>query len=123
MSSKEQKKLYNDKNIRNRKERNDKRTMKNSIYFEDPFLTEGDYDKNINNKKKEFVIDNQSQRILGGLVPDTDPMESGDSERLHTKNDLEVETIYKKSDESLVSDKDCSKEIFDDSYFDPIVYK
>jgi len=101
MSSKEQKKIYKDKNIRNRKERSDKRTMKNSMFCEDPFLTEGDYDKNINNKKKELIIDNQSL----------------------TKNDLEVESLNKKLEESLVNNEEYAEEEFDDSYFEPIVYK
>ena len=111
MSSKEQKKLYKDKNIRNRKERNDKRTMKNSIYCEDPFLTEGDYDKNINNNKKEVIINNQHD----------------------TKNDLKLENGNNKkvSEESIVNNDacndtcndDCSEEEFNDSYFEAIVYK
>ena len=108
MSYKDQKKLYNDKNIRNRKERNNKRTMKNSMYCEDPFLTEGDYDKNINNKKKELIIDNQSDK----------------------KNDLEVENGNNKEvfEESHVvnnnsCNENCSEEEFNDSYFEPIIYK
>jgi hypothetical protein len=104
MSSKDQKKMYNDKNIRNRKERNDKRTMKNSMYCEDPFLTEGDYDKNINSKKKELINDNQSDK----------------------KNDLEVEHENNKEVSGANNDacnENCSEEEFNDSYFEPIVYK
>jgi len=103
MSSKEQKKLYKDKNIRNRKERNDKRTMKNSMFCEDPFLTEGDYDKNINNKTKDVKTNNQD----------------------NIKNNLELENGNNKDSEgdNPVNNEECTEEEFDDSYFDPITYK
>lgn len=149
MSSKEQKKLYKDKNIRNRKERNDKRTIKNSIYCEDPFLTEGDYDKNINNIKKEVIIDNQNLSQDPTILCKSNSITSLTSLHVrnlsHIKNELELETINKKSKESFVNNEEiigvfrkfqtpeaphpgqallgATEEEFDDSYFEPNVYK
>jgi len=111
--SKEQKKIYKDKNINNRKDRNQKRNQKNLLFNNDPFLTEGDYDINKNNKNK--IIENKECNKNNHEIRDN-------KEKID--NSVEQQNNIKEENEDNQENIEDKENIqYDDSYFEPVEYK